>query len=229
MENSHIVSRHDKNLGRIISGILDMGDLVISQLSQATDALDNFEADTVDQLIATDRTINGMYKDIYTRAERLIALRQPMALDLRQALTPINIASNLERIGDHAKSTAKRARLLGGQTPDPALLAVVHQMSSTVQAMLSDVLRAYDDSDTDLAADIRARDLEVDQLNKDVFATAVAAIEKAPDRAETYIHIILLARGFERVGDHVVNIARDVHQIVTGEDLKAADSINDKR
>jgi len=226
MENSHIVSRHDKNLGRIISGILDMGDLVISQLSQATDALDNFEADTVDQLIATDRTINGMYKDIYTRAERLIALRQPMALDLRQALTPINIASNLERIGDHAKSTAKRARLLGGQTPDPALLAVVHQMSSTVQAMLSDVLRAYDDSDTDLAADIRARDLEVDQLNKDVFATAVAAIEKAPDRAETYIHIILLARGFERVGDHVVNITHDVHQIVTGEDLKAADPIN---
>jgi phosphate uptake regulator len=66
----------------------------------------------------------------------------------------------------------------------------------------------------------------VDQLNKDVFATAVAAIEKAPDRAETYIHIILLARGFERVGDHVVNITHDVHQIVTGEDLKAADPIN---
>ena len=142
MENSHIVSRHDKNLGRIISGILDMGDLVISQLRQATDALDNFEADTVDRLIATDRIINGMYKDIYARAERLIALRQPMALDLRQALSPINIASNLERIGDHAKSTAKRARLLAGQTPDPALLAVVHQMSSTVQAMLSDVWRA---------------------------------------------------------------------------------------
>ena len=229
MENSHIVSRYDKNLGRIQSGILDMGDLVISQLSQATDALVTFEADTADQLIATDRTINGMYKDIYTRAERLIALRQPMALDLRQALTPINIASNLERIGDHAKSTAKRARLLAGQAPDPALLAVIHQMSSTGQVMLSDVLRAYDDSDTDLAADIRARDLEVDQLNKGIFAAAVAGIEKSPDQAETYIHIILLARGFERVGDHVVNIARDVHQIVTGEDLKAADSIDHKR
>mgnify|MGYP000170968328 CR=1 FL=1 len=226
MENSHIVSRYDKNLGRIQSGILDMGDLVISQLQQATDALENFEAGTVEQLITTDRTINGMYKDIYTRAERLIALRQPMALDLRQALSPINIASNLERIGDHAKSTAKRARLLTGQTPDPALLVVIHQMSSTVQAMLSDVLRAYEGSDTDLAADSRARDLEVDQLNKEVFATAGAAIEKAPEQAETYIHIILLARGFERVGDHVVNIARDVHQIVTGEDLKAADSIN---
>jgi len=226
MENSHIVSRHDKNLGRIKSGVLDMGDLVISQLNQATVSLDNFEADTVDHLIASDRTINGMYKDIYTRAERLIALRQPMALDLRQTLSPINIARNLERIGDHAKSTAKRARLLARQTPDPALLVVIQKMSGTVQIMLSDVLRAYDDSDTNLAAEIRSRDLEVDQLNKDVFAAAVAAIEKAPEQAETYIHIILLARGFERVGDHVVNISRDVHQIVTGEDLKAADSID---
>ena len=226
MEKLHIVSRHDESIGRIISGILDMGDLVILQLRQATDALDNFEADTVDQLIATDRTINGMYKDIHSRSERLIALRQPMALDLRQALSPINIASNLERIGDHAKSTAKRARRLAGQTPDLALLCVIQKMSNTVQTMLLEVLRAYKESDTDLAADIRARDLEMDQLNKDVFATAVAAIERAPDRAETYTHIILLARGFERVGDHVVNIARDVHQIVTGDDLKAADSIN---
>jgi phosphate transport system protein len=226
MEKSHIVSRHDKSMGRIISGILDMGDLVISQLRQATDALDNFEADTVDQLIAADRTINGMYKDIYSRAERLIALRQPMALDLRQALSPIDIASNLERIGDHAKSTAKRARKLAGQTPDPALLSLVQNMSDSVQNMLREVLRAYNDSDTELAAEIRLRDLDVDQLNKDVFASAVAAIEMVPDQAETYIHLILLARGFERVGDHVVNIARDVHQIVTGDDLKAADSIN---
>ncbi len=226
MENSHIVSRHDKNLGRIKSGILDMGDLVMSQMGQATDALATFEAEVVEQLIATDRTINGMYKDIYTRSERLIALRQPMALDLRQALSPIDIASNLERIGDHAKSTAKRARRLTAHTPDPALLAVIFQMSSKGQAMLSDVMRAYDDSDIELAADIRARDLEVDQLNKKVFASAVAAIEDAPKQAESYIHIILLARGFERVGDHVVNIARDVHQIVTGEDLKAAESIN---
>lgn len=225
MENSHIVSRHDKNMGRIKSGILDMGDLVISHLGLATDALEKFDATTVDNLIATDRTINGMYKDTYTRAERLIALRQPMALDLRQALTPINIASNLERIGDHAKSTAKRARLLASQTPDRALLAVIQKMSSTVQTMLSDVLRAYEGSDIHLAAEVRASDQEVDQLNKDVFATAVAAIEKNPVNAETYIHIILLARGFERVGDHVVNITRHVHQIVTGEDLKAADSI----
>ena len=66
-----------------------------------------FDAGEVDRLVATDRKINGMNKDIYTRSETLIARRQPMALDLRQALSPINIAGELERIGDHAKSTAK--------------------------------------------------------------------------------------------------------------------------
>ncbi|AZV77146.1 phosphate transport system regulatory protein PhoU [Parasedimentitalea marina] len=223
MENSHIVSRHDTSMRRIQSGILDMGDLVISQLEQATHALSNFDEDAVTHLIATDRTINGMHKDTYARAERLIALRQPMALDLRQALSPINIASNLERIGDHAKSTAKRARLLAALSPDPALLGDVEKMSGLVQIMLSGVLSAYDDSDTKLAAEIRDRDREVDQINKDVFTAAVSAIENAPDQAAAYIHIIVLARGFERVGDHVVNIARYVHQIVTGEDLKAAD------
>jgi phosphate transport system protein len=223
MENSHIVSRHDQSMNRIQSGILDMGDLVISQLQQATHALSNFDEDTVTQLILKDRTINGMHKETYARAERLIALRQPMALDLRQALLPINIASNLERIGDHAKSTAKRARLLAPLSADPALLGEVQKMSAMVQIMLSDVLRAYDDSDTKLADEIRGQDAGVDQINKDVFAAAVTAIENAPDQAESYIHIIVLARGFERVGDHVVNIARHVHQIVTGEDQKAAD------
>ena len=223
MENSHIVSGYDKNLDRIKSSILDMGELVISQQNQAMDALHSFDAETVEQLIAKDRTINGMYKDIYTRSERLIALRQPMALDLRQALSPINIASNLERIGDHAKSTAKRARLLAPLSPDPALLGVISQMNEAAGSMLSDVLRAYKEDDVELAADIRARDAQVDQLNKDIFANAVSAIKGNPDQAEAYIHVIVLARGFERVGDHVVNIARHIHQIATGEDLKAAD------
>ena len=225
MENSHIVSGYDKNLDRIKSAVLEMGDLVISQLTQTTEALASFDADTVDQLIAADRTVNGMHKDIYDRAERLIALRQPMALDLRQALSPINIASNLERIGDHAKSTAKRARLIAPFDSDHELLGLIQEMSGRVKSMLADVMRAYEGSDTELAIEIRARDIDVDKLNKDVFAKACSKAKAHPDQIEFYIHAILLARGFERTGDHVVNIARHVHQIVTGEDLKATDTI----
>ena len=223
MEKTHIVARFDEDLAGIKTDILDMGDLVLSQLHDATETLTTFDADKVATLIAKDRRINGMQKDIHTRVERVIALRQPVALDLRQALSPINMARELERIGDHAKSTAKRARKLADLHSDEHITPLVHEMSSMVQSMLTDVLVAYDNSDTELAAEIRARDPDLDRRNKAVFKAAIQQIMQFPDQAETFVHAILLARNFERAGDHVVNMARHVHQIVTGEDLKASD------
>lgn len=222
MGNAHIVARFDSDLNKIKAQILEMGDLVISQMREATEALSRYDAEEVDRLVATDRRINGMHKEVYSAAERLIALRQPMALDLRQALSPINIAGELERIGDHAKSTAKRSRKLADDPSEKAAMTIIHQMSAMVQAMLADALIAYTNSDIELAAEVRLRDLEVDKLNKSTFTVAVEGIAQAPQEAETFIHLILLARNFERVGDHVVNIVRHVHQIVTGEDLKAS-------
>lgn len=163
-----------------------------------------------------------MQQNVYTESERLIALRQPMALDLRKALSPINIAAELERIGDHAKSTAKGARKLAATSVDATLLGVLLEMSSLVQVMLLDALTAFRESDTALAADIRARDLEIDQMNKAVFAKAVQAMDADKGLSEPYMRVVLLARGFERVGDHVVNITRHIHKIVTGEDLKTS-------
>ncbi|NOX72381.1 MAG: phosphate signaling complex protein PhoU [Alphaproteobacteria bacterium] len=223
MENAHIVSRFDKDLDRIKNRILEMGDLVLTQIAQATDLLQDFDAPTADQLIARDRKVNGMNKTIHSRAERLIALRQPVALDLRAALSPINIAFELERIGDHAKSCAKSARKLANAPADTAAMQIVLDMSALVQAMLADVLRAYNDSDIALAADVRARDIEVDRQNKALFEIGLTSIASSPENAEALVLKILLARNFERVGDHIVNIARHVHQIVTGEDLKASD------
>ncbi|WP_306116201.1 MULTISPECIES: phosphate signaling complex protein PhoU [unclassified Roseovarius] len=219
----HIMSRYDKDLGKLKRRILSMGTQVIDQMADATEALDQFDAKEVDRLVAFDRTINGMHQDIYTRSERLIALRQPMALDLRQVLLPINIAHELERIGDHAKSTAKRARILAEREPSQPACDKVREMSEKVQAMLAEALRAYDESNVELAATVRETDLTIDQINKDVFAMQVATLSDTPEDVEANVHLILLARGFERAGDHVVNIARHVHQIVTGIDLKASD------
>ncbi|MGB0506820.1 MAG: phosphate signaling complex protein PhoU [Pikeienuella sp.] len=222
MENSHIVSRFDETFDKLKTNILNMGAEVSAQMEKATEALHDYDADAVAALIAADRRINRMNKDIYARAERLIALRQPMALDLRQALSPINIAGELERIGDHAKSTAKRTRRLEGHTPDSESMTIARQMSDMTRDMLGVALHAYADSDIDLAAEVRVRDREVDALNKEVFAKAIVGGQNSPDQMEAYLHVVLLARGFERAGDHVVNIARHVHQIVTGIDLKAA-------
>ena len=223
MENAHIVTRFDKDLDRIKGRILEMGDLVLAQIAQATDLLRDFDATVADRLIARDRKVNGMNKAIHNRAERLIALRQPVALDLRAALSPINIAFELERIGDHAKSCAKSARKLAHSPADNAAMQIVLDMSALVQSMLADALIAYDHSDTDLAAQVRTRDKQVDRQNKALFEMGLQFIAASPADAEVFVHKILLARNFERVGDHIVNIARHVHQIVTGDDLKASD------
>jgi len=223
MENAHIVTRFDKDLDRIKRRVLEMGDLVLAQIARATELLHDFDAPAADLLIARDRKVNGMAKGIHTRAERLIALRQPVALDLRAALSPINIAFELERIGDHAKSCAKTARKLSDCPGDTAAMQIVLEMSALVQAMLVDVLRAYDASDIELAADVRERDKQVDRLNKALFEIGLKSIATGPKDAEALVRKILLARNFERVGDHIVNVARHVHQIVTGEDLKASD------
>lgn len=229
MTHEHIVKKFDKNLDKIKTAIVEMGAVVGLQLNDATAVLSAFDAAEVNRITAYDRIINGLYKDIYDRAEILIVRRQPVALDLRQTLAPINISGELERIGDHAKSTAKRAHIVQNIPPQDQTLELIAKMSVIVQAMLKDVLVAYGNDDIDLAAKIIEQDKEVDVLNTQLVQVAIDALAKTPEMAESLIHLSLISRNFERTGDHICNIARDVHQIVTGEDLKASSPPNNPR
>lgn len=222
MENKHIVKKFDKNLEKIKATIVEMGGLVGLQLNDATAVLTAYDMAEVDRITAYDRIINGLNKDINDRAEILIVRRQPVALDLRQTLAPINIAGELERIGDHAKSTAKRAHIIQGAPAKHATLDMIAQISAMTQTMLNDVIIAYANADTDLAAKTRSHDKDVDGLYKQILQTVIETLSKTPDKAESLIHITLIARNFERIGDHICNIARYVHQIVTGDDPKAS-------
>lgn len=222
MTHEHIVKKFDKNLDKIKTTIVEMGTIVGLQLRDATAVLFSYERAEVDRIISHDRSINGLEKDIYSRAETLIARRQPVALDLRQTLAPINISGELERIGDHAKSTAKRAHIFNDTPPESAITELIAQMSLMVQAMLDDVLIAYENGDIELAEKIRRQDKEVDVLNKQLVQLVIKAVSNTPQKAECLIHITLISRNFERIGDHICNISRYVHQIVTGEALKAS-------
>ena len=222
MEKEHIVGAFDADLDRIENEILAMGKLVKKQIRAATNALLEINIDEVDSLIANDRQINGMNKNINTLAEQMIAMRQPMAVDLRLALMATSISTELERLGDHAKSTAKRVRRLADVAPEKNIMDLIEKMSDLVTVMLTDALKAYKNKNIEKAAEVRVKDAEVDDINDKIFKMAVKAIKKNPEDIETLIHIILLSRNFERAGDHIVNIARQVHQIVTGEDLKAS-------
>jgi len=223
MENVHITSSFDKDLGEIKARVVKMGTLVASQLSEGMLMLANPDAARVEALVKNDRKVNGMNTSIAKHAERLIALRQPMALDLREALSPINIATELERIGDHAKSAAKRSqKMLRGAIP-PEFQALLSAISGLLQTQIDDVLRAYDKSDLALAAHVREQDRQVDDLNRKVFELSVLALSDGKRDAATLMNVVLVSRNLERVGDHIVNIARYVNQIVTGDDLKATE------
>jgi len=229
MEHEHIVKKFDKNLEKIKATIVEMGELVGIQVNDATAVLSSYDAAEVERITSYDRIINGLNKDIHDRAEILIVRRQPMALDLRKTLAPINISGELERIGDHAKSTAKRAHIIHNAPPEAATLDMIAQMSVIAQAMLDNVIIAYENADIDLAASVRAQDKDVDALYKQTVQTVIETLSKTPENAESLIHITLIARNFERIGDHICNIARYVHQIVTGEDLKASAGPSDLR
>ncbi len=222
MEKEHIVGKFDKELDRIKNEILEMGMLVKKQIQGATKALLSFETKDVDELITTDLKINGMNKTINQHVEQLIAMRQPMALDLRSALMATSIAAELERLGDHAKSTARRVKKLSENSSGEDILNLLGQMSQIIQEMLTKVLKAYKRVNIKLAGQIRNRDADLDKLYKKIQKESILAIQQNPNDTETLVNFILLARNFERAGDHIVNIARQVHQIVTGEDLKAS-------
>ena len=223
MANEHIVGKFDDELSRIKSEILEMGDLVIEQIHLSTNAMMSLDTEDIDNLIQKDLKINGMYKTINRHAEQIIAMRQPVAMDLRMALLATSIASELERLGDYAKTTAKGVKKLSDDKYVKKLTSLLGDMSKEVQDMLSKILKAYQNNDIKLAAKIRKRDRSIDDSFKKILNTVIKSISKIPEDSETLIYIVLLARNFERAGDRIVNISRQVHQIVTGIDLKASD------
>ncbi len=223
MENEHIVGKFDDELIRIKSEILEMGNLVREQIHHSTKAMLSLDTDDVEELIQKDLKINGMYKTINRHAEQIIAMRQPVALDLRMALLATSIASELERLGDYAKSTAKRVTSLSEDKVLKKSLDLLGDMSAEVQNMLSKILVAYEKDDIKLAAKIRERDRIVDEFFTKILKVVIKSLPNAEDEHETLIYIVLLARNFERAGDRIVNISRQIHQIVTGIDLKASD------
>ena len=223
MANEHIVGKFDDELSRIKSEILEMGDLVIEQIHLSTNAMMSLDTEDIDNLVQKDLKINGMYKTINRHAEQIIAMRQPVAMDLRMALLATSIASELERLGDYAKTTAKGVKKLSDDKYVKKLTSLLGDMSKEVQDMLSKILKAYQNNDIKLAAKIRKRDRIIDESFKKILNTVIKSISKIPEDSETLIYIVLLARNFERAGDRIVNISRQVHQIVTGIDLKASD------
>jgi phosphate transport system protein len=197
--------------------IMKMGGQVEDAIEKATTGLVESDLDLSDAVRRNDAVIDAMEHQVNEEAARLIALRQPIATDLRTVLTVFRISAALERIGDYAKNIAKRSEILIELHPFDGGTTSLKRMSRAVQLMLKDALDAYIQRDAALAYDIRARDEEVDQMYNGLFREYLTHMMEDPRNITACMHLHFMAKNIERMGDLVTGIAEQVIYLVTGE------------
>ncbi|MBK8906806.1 MAG: phosphate signaling complex protein PhoU [Rhodospirillales bacterium] len=216
MPSEHIVKSFDDELNTLENIIAEMGGLAEHQLAEAIDALIHRDVERARRVAAADVRIDALEARIDQRAVALLALRQPMATDLRFIIATLKISGIIERIGDYAKNVAKRCGALSEVPPQPPAVTVA-RMGRLAQQMVKDVLDAFRDRDVEKAEQVRARDEEVDALYTSIFRELLTYMMEDPRNITPCTHLLFVAKNIERVGDHATNIAETVQYVVRGE------------
>lgn len=212
----HILKKYDDELKRLTGEILHMGEIAARQLDAAMDVLERRDSTAARVVIAGDLAIDALEHDIGHDVVRLLALRQPMARDLREILASLRIASDIERIGDYAANAAKRSIALN-EAPAIAPVPGLSALARLAGEMLREVLIAYRDRDSERALAVRARDAELDAMYTSLFRELLTYMAEDPRSISSSIHVLFIAKNLERTGDHATNIAENVCFIVNGE------------
>ncbi len=217
MEHEHIVTSFGDELKAIDTTLAEMGGMAETQLAKAAQALVRRDVELAREIIAADVHIDRLEAELDRNAIRLIALRQPMAEDLRMVITALKTSANLERIGDYAKNVAKRTITLAEMPPIGNTVYTIERMAEMAQGLVSSVLDAYVKRDIDAADDVRQRDAEIDRLHTSLFRELLTHMMEDPHNITACTHLLFIAKNVERIGDHATNIAEYVHFLVSGE------------
>ncbi|SDD25486.1 phosphate transport system protein [Paracoccus isoporae] len=216
-DTKHIASAFDRDLETIQALVVRMGGLVETAIEDAARALETYDEELAETVRRRDKEIDNLDLQVNEEAARLIALRAPTATDLRLVLTVIKISTALERVGDYAKNMAKRSHVLANLPVIDGAGMALRRMSTTVERLLKDALDSYIQRDADLAADVRERDLEVDQMYNALFREFLTYMMEDPRHITACMHLHFIAKNIERMGDHATAIAEQVIYLVTGE------------
>ena len=203
----HTLKRFDEELERLSATISEMGGLAESQLAQALVALRERDTEAAERVIIEDARVDALDEAVQEQTVKLLALRQPMAVDLRVILSSIKIAGALERIADYAKNTAKRSIVLSQGTPPAAAVNGIDRLGRLVRTALKDVLDAFAHGDVAKARDVWERDEEIDQVYTGLFRELLTYMMEDPRTITACTHLLFMAKNIERAGDHVTNIA----------------------
>ncbi|CAN5736731.1 phosphate signaling complex protein PhoU [soil metagenome] len=214
--NEHIVKSYEDELNTLTAECARMGGLTEAQVGDSIDAVVRRDTTLAEAVVGRDQRLDVLEADIERKAIRLIALRQPMANDLRKTVAAMKIAMNLERCGDLAKNIAKRTLVLTEAEPMSPLTRSIERMGKLVLGRLKDVLDAYTASDLDRALAVWSRDDEVDEHYNSLFRELLTYMMGDPRTITACAHMLFVAKNLERIGDHATNIAEIIHYEITG-------------
>jgi phosphate transport system protein len=214
----HIVKSYDQELGLLGRRITEMGGAVEAQIAGAIDALEKRDPLSAQAVIDGDRRINAMEEEIDELAIRLLATRQPVAVDLRVITMALKITNDLERMGDYAVNIARRVEPIAETSPVKPLYTVP-RMAQIAQAMVKDVLDAYGERDVAKAVAVWHRDAEVNEMYNSLFRELLTYMLEDPRNISACAHLLFVAKNIERIGDHATNIAEQIHYMIHGRQL----------
>lgn len=217
MKSTHIVSSFNADMEKIETLIIDMSKHVQQQLSDATKALAEEDRKLAKKVLRGDDKINKLEAELNDMALKILALRQPVAIDLRIVIMSLKMARHLERCGDYAKNMARRTRTITKAEAFTGSVGTLVRMSDMVQDMIQKMLKAYKQRDIALADEVRADDEHVDQMHNTMFRELLTYMMEDSRNVSGAIHLLLMAKNLERVGDHVADVAREITYMVTGE------------
>jgi phosphate transport system protein len=214
----HIVKAFDEDLAQLKTMLAQMGGLAEEQLANAIEALARHDINQASQVIVSDAMIDALEQQIEEKAILTIAKRQPMARDLREIMVAIRMASDLERVGDLAKNTAKRVHAMT-EAPPRKLIAGLTRMGRLAQDGLKNILDAYAQTDDVKALEVWRSDEELDALYNSIFRELLTYMMEDPRMIGLCTHLLFGAKNFERIGDHATNIAENIYYLAHGKPI----------
>jgi phosphate transport system protein len=216
--DAHIVKAYTEEIAALTGLVAEMGGYAQAAVADATEALRRRDGDLAVSVIEGDKRLDAMEARVSSLVIRLLALRQPMAIDLRTIVASLKIASDLERIGDYAKNIAKRSLILN-QGPATGPINSIYNLSRMVQVMLHEVLDAYANGDADAAGQLREQDEAADAAHTGIFRELITYMMEDPRTITACTHLAFIAKNLERIGDHSTNIGENVVFQIKGERL----------
>jgi phosphate transport system protein len=214
----HLVKSYDQELNKLRNLMTEMGGIVENQVALAAEAILHRDAAAATRAVEEDPKADALEREIEAFAIRLLALRQPVASDLRHIVAALKITGDIERIGDYAANVAKRSMVLS-QFNTPFSLAGLAHMATLVQGQLKSIIDALGDNDADKAVEVWRSDQVVDDIYNAIFRELITYMMEDPRNITPCTHLLFIAKNLERIGDHATNIAENLYYAVKGESL----------